>query len=249
MIGKAGADTVHSASMSPEERKHPARRAVVLVSGGLDSATTLAIARDRGFDCYALSFDYGQRHRRELEAARHVAAHHDVVEHRIMTIDLRAFGGSALTSDINVPKDRVESEPHDDIPITYVPARNTIFLAFALGYAEVLESLDIFLGVNAVDYSGYPDCRPAFIEAFEKMANLATRIGVHGRHLQIHAPLIDLSKAEIIQRGLALGVDYGLTLSCYDPDSEGRPCGHCDSCRLRAAGFRAANVVDPAHSG
>ncbi|TVQ51280.1 MAG: 7-cyano-7-deazaguanine synthase QueC [Phycisphaerales bacterium] len=235
--------------MSAEDQKHPSRRAVVLVSGGLDSATTLAIARDQGFDCYALSFDYGQRHRRELEAARNVAEYHGVIEHRIMTIDLRAFGGSALTADIDVPKDRVETEQQGDIPITYVPARNTIFLAFALGYAEVLESLDIFLGVNAVDYSGYPDCRPAFIDAFEKMANLATRIGVHGRHLHVHAPLIDLTKAEIIQRGLALGVDYGLTLSCYDPDSEGRPCGHCDSCRLRAAGFRDANATDPALSG
>ncbi len=235
--------------MSPEDPNNHPRRAVVLVSGGLDSATTLAIARDRGFDSYALSFDYGQRHRHELEAARRVAEYHGVVEHRIMTIDLRAFGGSALTADIDVPKDRVASAQNEDVPITYVPARNTIFLAFALGYAEVLESLDIFLGVNAVDYSGYPDCRPAFIEAFENMANLATRLAVQGRHLNIHAPLIDLTKAEIIQRGLALGVDYGLTLSCYDPAPGGRPCGHCDSCRLRAAGFRDAGAVDPALSG
>ncbi len=235
--------------MSSEDPNNHPRRAVVLVSGGLDSATTLAIARDRGFDSYALSFDYGQRHRHELEAARRVAEYHGVVEHRIMTIDLRAFGGSALTADIDVPKDRVASAQNEDVPITYVPARNTIFLAFALGYAEVLESLDIFLGVNAVDYSGYPDCRPAFIEAFENMANLATRLAVQGRHLNIHAPLIDLTKAEIIQRGLALGVDYGLTLSCYDPAPGGRPCGHCDSCRLRAAGFRDAGAVDPALSG
>ena len=226
-------------------------KAVVLLSGGIDSTTTLAIARDAGHDCYALSFDYGQRHRHELNAARDVANSFGVVEHRVATIDLRAFGGSALTDDIDVPKDRIPPTPVPEgegsqIPITYVPARNTIFLSFGLAFAEVLGAADIFIGVNAVDYSGYPDCRPQFIEAFERMANLATKIGVEGRHITIHAPLIDLTKVQIIQRGLALGVDYGLTFSCYDPQTDGGACGHCDSCLLRAAGFREAGVEDPA---
>jgi 7-cyano-7-deazaguanine synthase len=243
--------------------------AIVLLSGGLDSATTLAIARSEGFDCHAITFDYGQRHRVEIDAARMLAASMGVREHVIMKIDLRAFGGSALTADdMDVPKDRAVAPSHaadahglqpvgvtkqgqqrEDIPITYVPARNTIFLSLALAFAEVRQSLDIFIGVNAVDYSGYPDCRPEFIRAFETMANLATRAGVEGEageRLTIHTPLIDLSKAEIIRRGMALGVDYSLTRSCYDPDPQtGRPCGHCDSCLLRAAGFREAGVIDP----
>jgi 7-cyano-7-deazaguanine synthase len=220
-------------------------KAIVLLSGGLDSATTLAIAGEEGFDCHALSFDYGQRHRFELEAARRVAASLGAVEHRMIDIDLRAFGGSALTDDIDVPKNHPPGEIGEGIPITYVPARNTIFLSLALACAEVLEARDIFIGANAVDYSGYPDCRPAFIEAYERMANLATKMGVQGRHITIHAPLINLTKAQIIQRGLALGVDYGLTHSCYDPLDDGRPCGHCDSCLLRAAGFREAGAADP----
>jgi 7-cyano-7-deazaguanine synthase len=220
-------------------------KAVVLLSGGLDSATTLALAREEGFACHALTFDYGQRHRFELEAARRVADSLGAVEHRTIDIDLRAFGGSALTDDIEVPKNHPPGEIGAGIPITYVPARNTIFLSFALACAEVLEARDIFIGANAIDYSGYPDCRPAFIEAFEKMANLATRMGVQGRHTTIHTPLINLGKAQIIQRGLKLGVDYGLTHSCYDPGEDGRPCGHCDSCLLRAAGFREAGAADP----
>lgn len=233
------------------------RNAVVLLSGGLDSATTLAIARHEGFTCHALSFDYGQRHRREIDAAKAVAKAIGAVEHRIATIDLRAFGGSALTADIAVPKDRIPSsdEAHGlqsmgferGIPVTYVPARNTIFLSFALAFAEVIGAGDIFIGVNAIDYSGYPDCRPEYIRAFETMANLATKAGVEGRRLRIHTPLIELSKAQIIRRGIELGVDYSLTFSCYDPDSRnGRACGHCDSCLLRAAGFREAGVADPA---
>ena len=222
------------------------RPAVVLLSGGLDSATTLAMARAAGFDCHALSFDYGQRQRMELDAARRVAAALGAVEHRVGVIDLRAFGGSALTDDIDVPKDRSVDEMHDGIPITYVPARNTIFLSFALGFAEVVDAADVFIGVNAVDYSGYPDCRPAFIEAFERLANLATRAGVEGHRITVHAPLIDLTKAEIIRRGAELGVDYGMTLSCYDPDERGRPCRHCDACLLRAEGFTAAGLDDPA---
>jgi 7-cyano-7-deazaguanine synthase len=213
-------------------------RAVVLLSGGLDSAVTAAIARADGFACHALSFDYGQRHRFELNAARKVAAAQGVVEHRIITIDLRAFGGSALTDDIDVPKHDQEAQIGRGIPITYVPARNTIFLSFALGYAEAIGAHDIFLGVNAVDYSGYPDCRPAFIEAFQRMANLATKMGVEGRPITIHSPLIDLSKAQIIRRGRELGVDFSLTHSCYDPAADGTPCGRCESCLLRAAGFR-----------
>lgn len=217
------------------------KRAVVLVSGGLDSATTLAMAREQGFDCYALSFDYGQRHRCELLASDAVADNLGAVEHRTFTLDLRQFGGSALTDDsIEVPESGGEG-----IPVTYVPARNTVFLSLALAWAEVLGARDIFIGVNAVDYSGYPDCRPEFVRAFEQTANLATREGVEGQGFSIHAPLIALSKAEIIRAGIRLGVDYGLTVSCYNPDDEGRACGRCDSCRLRAEGFARAGVADP----
>jgi 7-cyano-7-deazaguanine synthase len=220
--------------------------AVVLLSGGVDSATVLAIARARGFACHALSFDYGQRHRCELEAARAVARAQGACEHRVVQIDLRAFGGSALTGDVDVPKDRSVTGIGHGIPTTYVPARNTIFLSFALGFAEVLGAADIFIGVNAIDYSGYPDCRPEFIAAFAVMANLATRMGVEGRRINIRAPLIEMTKAQIIRAGVELGVDYGLTFSCYDPDPRGRPCGRCDSCLLRAAGFAAASLPDPA---
>jgi 7-cyano-7-deazaguanine synthase len=220
--------------------------AVCLLSGGLDSATALAFARRDGFACYALSFDYGQRHRIELAAAARVAHSLGAVEHKTVVIDLRLFGGSALTADIDVPKDRPASAMTHGIPITYVPARNTIFLSFALAWAEVLACSDIFIGVNAVDYSGYPDCRPDYILAFERMANLATRAGVEGaQKLTIHTPLIAFSKAEIIRAGLALDVDYSLTHSCYDPAADGRACGHCDSCLLRVAGFAAAGAVDP----
>jgi 7-cyano-7-deazaguanine synthase len=216
--------------------------AVVLLSGGLDSATTLAIARERGHRCHALSFDYGQRHAVELAAARRVARALGAVEHRVLTMPIGQFGGSALTDrDIAVPE-----HPTDGIPVTYVPARNTVFLACALGYAEVLGAQHIYIGVNAVDYSGYPDCRPAFIRAFEYLANLATRAAVEGRSMSVHAPLIELSKADIIRRGVALGVDYGLTVSCYQPDEAGLACGRCDSCRLRRDGFAAAGVLDPA---
>ena len=255
-------------------------KAVVLLSGGVDSTTTLAIVRHEGFQCHALSFDYGQRHRCELEAACRIAKSMKVADHRIVKIDLGAFGGSALTDDISVPKDRPllvplplrgegrvrgggsranrdqvkpsppaplpKGEGGEAIPITYVPARNTIFLSFALAYAEVLGSTDIFIGVNAIDYSGYPDCRPQYIQAFEAMANLATKMGVEGQRIRIHTPLIDLRKAQIIKRGIQLGVDYSLTFSCYDPDKHGRPCEHCDSCLLRAEGFRTAGIDDPA---
>lgn len=222
------------------------RRAVVLLSGGLDSATVLAIARSEGFEPYALSFSYGQRHVWEVEAAKRVAASVGAVEHRIASIDLRVFGGSALTADIDVPKGRDTDAMAQGIPITYVPARNTIFLAFALAWAEVLGSSDVFIGVNALDYSGYPDCRPEFIEAFERMANLATKAGVEGRQrLRIHTPLIALSKAQIIARGIELGVDYGLTSSCYDPSAAGKPCGECDSCVLRRKGFEENGMEDP----
>jgi 7-cyano-7-deazaguanine synthase len=215
--------------------------AVVLVSGGLDSATVLAMARAQGHACYALSFDYGQRHRSELAAADRVARSLGAVEHRTFPLDLRQFGGSALTDDaIAVP-----DAPGEGIPVTYVPARNTVFMSLALAWAEVLGAGDIFIGVNAVDYSGYPDCRPEFIAAFEQMANLATRAAVEGHRLTIHAPLIHMSKAEIIRAGTSLGVDYGQTLSCYNPDGRGRACGVCDSCRLRAAGFAAAGLPDP----
>jgi 7-cyano-7-deazaguanine synthase len=223
-----------------------ARRAVVLLSGGLDSATVLAIARSQGYELYALSFSYGQRHVWELEAAVRVAASIGVAKHRTASIDLRIFGGSALTDEIDVPKGRSADQMGQGIPITYVPARNTIFLSFALAWGEVLGSSDIFIGVNALDYSGYPDCRPEFIEAFEKMANLATKAGVEGRQqLKIHTPLIALSKAEIIRKGIELGVDYGLTSSCYDPSASGEPCGACDSCSLRQKGFRENGIEDP----
>lgn len=216
-------------------------KAVILLSGGLDSATTLAIAKAQGYACYALSFDYGQRHRCELTAADEIAQSLAVVQHKTVQLGLGEIGGSALTDHaIAVPAQATEG-----IPVTYVPARNTVFLAIALGWAEVLEAQDIFIGVNAVDYSGYPDCRPEFIRAFEAMANLATRAGVEGRPFHIHTPLIDMSKAEIITQGTRLGVDYAKTLSCYDPDEAGRACGVCDSCRLRAAGFAAAGVPDP----
>jgi 7-cyano-7-deazaguanine synthase len=222
------------------------KKAVVLLSGGLDSATVLAIARNQGYKCYALSFRYGQRHVWELEAAKRVAASVGAEEHRVAVIDLRVFGGSALTDDIAVPKRRDTDAMSHGIPITYVPARNTIFLSFALAWAEVLGSSDIFIGVNALDYSGYPDCRPEYIEAFEKMANLATKAGVEGRqHLKIHTPLIALSKAQIIAKGLELGVDYKLTSSCYDPSPTGVPCGECDSCLLRQKGFRENGLDDP----
>ena len=221
------------------------KKAVVLVSGGLDSATVLAIAKTAGYDCYAVSFDYGQRHSAELNAARRVAAEAGVAEHRIVTIDLSQFGGSALTDDsIDVPEAN-QDQSESDIPITYVPARNTVFLSLALAWSEVLGAQDIFLGVNAVDYSGYPDCRPAFIESFETMANLATRAGVEEQRLTVHAPLIDLTKAEIIQRGIELGVDYSLTVSCYQADDSGAACGVCDSCFLRQQGFVSAPVPDP----
>jgi 7-cyano-7-deazaguanine synthase len=224
----------------------PSRQAVVLVSGGLDSATTLAIARAQGFECSAISFDYGQRHRFELEAAAKVCAANHVQRHITVPINLRAFGGSALTSDLAVPKDRTEGEMSEGIPLTYVPARNTVFLSLALGWAEVLGAYDLFLGVNAVDYSGYPDCRPEFIAAFERLANLATKAGVEGSGtFRVHAPLIHWTKAEIIRQGLALGVDYSLTHSCYDPDPQGRSCGHCDSCHLRLKGFADAGLKDP----
>jgi 7-cyano-7-deazaguanine synthase len=230
-----------SAQIDPARRK-----AVVLLSGGLDSTTTLAIARAEGFEIHALTFQYGQRHAVEIEAARRIAERMNVVQHVVVTIDLRAFGGSALTDDIPVPKDRTDREIGEGIPITYVPARNTVFLSFALVFAETIESTDIFIGVNALDYSGYPDCRPAFIEAFERMANLGTRVGVEGvRPFRIHTPLIALSKADIIRRGLDLDVDYGLTVSCYDPDADGAACGHCDACRLRTQGFAAAGAMDP----
>ena len=222
------------------------KRAVVLLSGGLDSATVLAIARSKGYELYALSFSYGQRHIWELQAAARVAESIGVLKHRTATIDLRIFGGSALTDDIEVPKGRSSDAMSHGIPITYVPARNTIFLSFALAWAEVLGSSDIFIGVNALDYSGYPDCRPEFIEAFETMANLATKAGVEGRQrLKIHTPLIAMSKAEIIQKGIELGVDYSLTSSCYDPSPDGEPCGQCDSCLLREKGFRENGREDP----
>lgn len=222
------------------------KSAVILLSGGLDSTTALAIARDEGYDCYAMSFRYGQRHSIELSRSQEVAQTLGVVQHVIVDIDLRQFGGSALTSDIDVPKDRSVGEMGHGIPVTYVPARNTVFLSFALAWAETLGASDIFIGVNALDYSGYPDCRPEYIAAYEQMANLATKAGVEGaQRLKIHTPLIHLSKAEIIRKGLSLGVDYGITSSCYDPDSEGKPCGKCDSCQLRAKGFAEAGQADP----
>ena len=220
------------------------KKAVVLLSGGLDSATVLAIAKDQGYDCYALSFRYGQRHAVELECAAQIAKTLGVKEHRTVTIDLGAFGGSALT-DMNIAVPHKQGKP-DEIPVTYVPARNTVFLSYALAWAEVLGCFDIFIGVNALDYSGYPDCRPEFIAAFETMANLATKAGVTGSEkLTVHTPLIYLTKAQIIQKGLELGVDYGVTSSCYDPAPDGKACGTCDSCRLRLKGFKEAGTKDP----
>ncbi|WP_397454003.1 7-cyano-7-deazaguanine synthase QueC [Pseudomonas sp. NA-150] len=217
------------------------KRAVILLSGGLDSATVVAMAREDGYTCYTMSFDYGQRHRAELDAAARVARDLGVVEHKVIGLNLNGIGGSALTdSSIAVPE-----SPGEGIPVTYVPARNTVFLSLALGWAEVLGARDIFIGVNAVDYSGYPDCRPEFIEAFERMANLATKAGVEGNGFRIQAPLQNLSKADIVRAGTRLGVDYGLTVSCYQADDQGRACGKCDSCRLRAEGFASAAVADP----
>jgi 7-cyano-7-deazaguanine synthase len=222
------------------------KKAVVLLSGGVDSATTLAVAVSQGFDVYALSFRYGQRHRVELEAAARVARVNPVMEHLMIDIDLRRIGGSALTGDLAVPKSRSVNDMGKDIPVTYVPARNTIFLSYALAWAEVIDSSDIFIGVNALDYSGYPDCRPEYIEAYERMANLATKAGVEGgQRLIIHAPLLHLSKAQIIRRGIELGVDYAMTHSCYDPTPDGAACGQCDSCLLRLKGFSDAGLKDP----
>jgi 7-cyano-7-deazaguanine synthase len=221
-------------------------RAVLLLSGGLDSTTTLAVAKARGFQIYALSVDYGQRHRAELSCAEQIAREAKVVRHAIVRVDLRAIGGSALTADISVPKHRFDQQIAETIPVTYVPARNTILLGLALGFAETVEAFHIFIGANALDYSGYPDCRPAFLEEFERLANLATKAGVEGRgRFRIEAPLVSLTKAQIIEEGLRLGVDYSMTLSCYDPDPAGTACGACDSCRLRQRGFKEAGVADP----
>lgn len=223
-----------------------AKKAVVLLSGGLDSSTCVAIAKDQGFEVYGLSFSYGQRDNHELNAARKVAKSMNIIRHEIIDIDLRAFGGSALTDDIDVPKGRSEEEIDDEIPVTYVPARNTIFLSFALAFAETIESNDIFIGVNALDYSGYPDCRPEYIASFQEMARLATKIGVEGDDgVRINTPLIDMTKAEIIKTGLSLNVDYSMTTSCYDPAQDGSACGECDSCLLRLKGFKEANGIDP----
>lgn len=221
-------------------------KSVVLLSGGLDSTTTLALAKNEGFDLFCLTFDYGQRHRIELDKARDIAKHFGAVDHQVVKIDLRQFGGSALTDSIDVPTGRDQQEMAAEIPVTYVPARNTIFLSFCLAYAEVKEASDIFIGVNAVDYSGYPDCRPEFIKAFETLANLATKAGVEGKQsIKIHTPLIKLAKAEIIKKGLELGVDYTMTHSCYSPAEGGISCGVCDSCQLRLKGFQEAGVEDP----
>lgn len=225
---------MHAASKS-------GKQAVILLSGGLDSITVLALASVQGYRCYALSFDYGQRHNAELDAARAIAAHYRVAEHKVIRLDLGNIGGSALTdASIAVP-----TSPQAGIPVTYVPARNTIFLAYALGWAEVLHASDVFIGVNAVDFSGYPDCRPEFIAAFQTMANLATKVGIEGEPIRIHTPLIAMSKSQIIEQGVQLGVDYAMTVSCYSADAEGRACGLCDACRLRAAGFQGLNMDDP----
>ena len=222
------------------------KKAVILLSGGLDSATTLAIAQNDGFTLYGLTFSYGQRHQFEIGASQKIAEACNLTDHIITEIDLRAFGGSALTDDIDVPKDRSENTMSGSIPVTYVPARNTIFLSFALAWAEVLQSNDIFLGVNSMDYSGYPDCRPEYIQSFQAMANLATKAGVDGdQSITIHTPLISMTKEEIIRKGLELGVDYSLTHSCYDPDKAGNACGRCDSCRIRLKGFQEAGTADP----
>jgi 7-cyano-7-deazaguanine synthase len=227
--------------------EHKKKNAVVLLSGGLDSTTTLAIAKAEGFNVHAMTFRYGQRHEAEIEAARRVASYLGVSQHVVIEIDLRLFGGSALTAEIQVPKGRPLSEMGHGIPVTYVPARNTIFLSFALAWAEVLKSEDIFIGVNALDYSGYPDCRPEYIAAYQQMANLATREGVEGRQtLRIHTPLIQMTKAQIIERGMQLGVDYGITITCYDPGPNGEACGACDACQLRLKGFAENGVRDPA---
>ncbi|WP_178132605.1 7-cyano-7-deazaguanine synthase QueC [Limnoglobus roseus] len=221
-------------------------RAVVLLSGGLDSTTTLAVAKDQGYELYALSVDYGQRHKVELARAATVARQFGVANHRTVTLDLRAIGGSALTADVAVPKDRTDAAMGHGVPITYVPARNTILLGVALGYAETVGAFDLFIGANVLDYSGYPDCRPEFLTAFESLANLATKAGVEGTgRFRVHAPLLKLTKAEIIREGTRLGVDFGQTLSCYDPDAAGKACGHCDSCLLRKKGFAEAGVPDP----
>lgn len=223
------------------------KKAVVLLSGGLDSTTVMAVAKQQGFAVYALSFDYGQNHRIELEFAARVAAAAGVVRHAVVKVDLRAFGGSALTSDTPVPKGRSAEDMGHGVPVTYVPARNTVFLSLALAWAETLEATDIFIGVNALDYSGYPDCRPEFIEAFERLANLATKMGTEdGKRLTIHTPLIALTKRQIVELGLSLGVDYGMTITCYDPSATGAACGACDACLLRLKGFAEAGVVDPA---
>jgi len=232
--------------MPTNPKKAGPKKAVVLLSGGLDSTTVLAIVQDAGYEAFALSFRYGQRHNRELDCATRIAQNAGVTRHVILDLDLSQFGGSALTADIAVPKDREQSEMESDIPVTYVPARNTVFLSCALGWAETLGTGDIFIGVNALDYSGYPDCRPEYISAFESMANLATKGGVEGTlPVTIHTPLIDLRKAQIIQRGRELGVDYGQTISCYDPGDDGAACGRCDACQLRLKGFREAGLKDP----
>ena len=228
--------------MTPSD---PTRRAVVLLSGGLDSATVLAMARSQGFETHAVSFRYGQRHERELEAAARVARALGAASHRVVSLDLRAIGGSALTTDTPVPRARSVSQIGQGIPVTYVPARNTIFLSLALGLAEVIGATDLFVGVNAVDYSGYPDCRPEYLAAFERLANLATRAGVEGARFRLHAPLLELTKGEIIRAGISLGLDYGITHSCYDPSPSGLACGSCDSCLLRLRGFADAGMADP----